>query len=121
MKSTLLEKSGFFPDYYLNVVNQSTPDELESIGKCKTDYERVSYLASLPFMKASDLKLELEFNGKSEEIASKLKESGNAAFKAKKWLDAMILYSQSLVALPLKGNGLYFFGLSMKICYKFCF
>uniref|UniRef100_T1GGT7 Uncharacterized protein n=1 Tax=Megaselia scalaris TaxID=36166 RepID=T1GGT7_MEGSC len=33
-----------------------------------------------------------------------MKESGNAAFKAKKWLDAMILYSQSLIAVPLKEN-----------------
>lgn len=105
MKSTLLEKTGFFPDYYLNVVNQSTPDELESIGKCRTDYDRVKYLDSLPFMKASDLKIELEFNGKSLDTAIKIKDTGNAAFKAKKWLDAMILYSQSLVALPLKGNG----------------
>lgn len=105
MKSTLLEKNGFFPEYYLNVVNQSTPDELENLGKCKTDYDRVKYLNSLPFMKSSDLKIELDFNGKSLEIATKMKESGNAAFKAKKWLDAMILYSQSFIALPLKGNG----------------
>lgn len=108
MKSTLLEKSGFFPDYYLNVINQSTPEELESIGKCKTDYDRVKYLGSLPFIKSSDLKIELEFTGKSLDIATKLKDAGNASFKAKKWLDAMILYSQSFVALPLKGNGWYF-------------
>lgn len=122
MKSTLLEKSGFFPEYYLNVINQSTPDELESIGKCKDDYSRVQHLNSLPFIKSSDLKIEKNLTGKSLEIATKMKESGNGAFKAKKWLDAMILYSQSLIALPLKGNGLYLFGLKLEIsliCYSF--
>lgn len=96
--------SGFFPDYYLNLKN-SIADfdvEIEKINECKNDLERVQFLENLKGLKEHDDELQIcqEFEGKSSTAASEFKERGNLAFKSKKWLEAMVLYTKSYIALP---------------------
>ncbi|XP_037950105.1 SET and MYND domain-containing protein 4-like [Teleopsis dalmanni] len=101
----LTEKSGFFPDYYLNLKNSnlsSFDKEIEKIAECHNDVERMAFVDQLTFVKErdDDLRVRREYNGKDSAIAADLKEKGNSAFKAKKWLEAMMLYTKSYVAVP---------------------
>jgi len=62
----------------------------------------VAYVEKLPWVQAGDANLVVnqEFAGKNASLAAEIKERATAAFKAKKWLEAMMLYTRSYVALP---------------------
>ncbi|XP_055917831.1 SET and MYND domain-containing protein 4 [Eupeodes corollae] len=97
---SLTEISGFFPEYYLNLRNVATETDIEKISQCTSDKKRMEYIDSLEFVRSNDLKIERTFEGKNSSTAAALKEKGNQAFKAMKWLEAMVLYSKSYIALP---------------------
>uniref|UniRef100_A0A1A9WP51 SET domain-containing protein n=1 Tax=Glossina brevipalpis TaxID=37001 RepID=A0A1A9WP51_9MUSC len=100
----LNRNNGFFTAYYLNLKN-SLKDfdlEVENIKHCKNDCERINFLDRLSGLQEQDHALNVKrvYEGKNAELAADLKEKGNMAFKAKKWLEAMILYSKGYIALP---------------------
>lgn len=96
----LTEISGFFPEYYLNLRNVCKEADIDNISQYKNDKSRMEFIDSLDFVRTNDLKIERKFDGKNGEAAAALKEKGNKAFKAMKWLEAMVLYSKSYIALP---------------------
>lgn len=101
---SLTETTGFFPEYYFNLKNcfKNFDEEIENIKLCKNDLERVKFLKNLKIVQEQEEKLPIqrEFKGKSNTIAAEFKEKGNLAFKSKQWLEAMVLYTKSYIALP---------------------
>ncbi|XP_037806669.1 SET and MYND domain-containing protein 4 [Lucilia sericata] len=101
---SFIERTGFFADYYLNLKNSinNFDEEIEKIKLCKNDLERVKFLKNLKGVPEQDDKLSIkrEFEGKNSGAAAEFKEKGNLAFKSKQWLEAMVLYTKSYVALP---------------------
>ncbi|KAH8299554.1 hypothetical protein KR044_002756 [Drosophila immigrans] len=105
MKSPLSQQKGFFAEYYLKlreVGAASCESDIAKLSGCGNDDERVAYVDQLSWVRSGDagLLVEREFKGKSATIAAELKERATAAFKQKKWLEAMLLYSRSYVSLP---------------------
>ncbi|XP_033155180.1 SET and MYND domain-containing protein 4 [Drosophila mauritiana] len=105
MKTPLSQKTGFFAEYYLKLKDQAGPNcesDIAKLSACKSDEERVAYVEKLPWVQAGDANLVVnqEFGGKNAFLAAEIKERATAAFKAKKWLEAMVLYTRSYVALP---------------------
>lgn len=105
MKLPLSQQKGFFAEYYLKLRDgggASCEADIAKLGTCGNDEERVAYVDQLAWVRAGDVGLQVqrEYAGKSAQIASELKERATAAFKQKKWLEAMLLYSRSYVALP---------------------
>lgn len=109
---TLVEKTGFFPDYYLNLKNSQSDVFDVQVGKiaaCRNDYERLVFVEQFPGVRENDEQLEVKrvFAGKNADMAAQHKEKGNQAFKAKDWFEAMLFYTRSYMALPEdKGNKL---------------
>lgn len=105
MKTPLSQTTGFFAEYYLKLKDQAgatcEPD-IAKLAACGSDEERVAYVEKLPWVQAGDANLVVnqEFAGKSAVLAAEIKESATSAFKAKKWLEAMVLYTRSYLALP---------------------
>ncbi|XP_061397445.1 SET and MYND domain-containing protein 4 [Musca vetustissima] len=104
MSSTLGEKN-YFASYYVQLKNsiEHFDEEVEKIGQCKNDLERVHFVENFKGLNEGQdeaLQIRREFRGKSAAIALDFKEKGNMAFKAQKWLEAMVLYTKSYVALP---------------------
>lgn len=102
---TLVEKTGFFPEYYLNLKNSQSDVFDVQIGKiaaCRNDYERLIFVEQFPGIREHDgqLQVKREFAGKNIDTAAQLKEKGNQAFKAKNWFEAMLFYTKSYMALP---------------------
>lgn len=101
---SITESAGLFAEYYLNIKNSLTnfEEEIEKIKLCKNDLERVKFLENFKGVIDQDEKLAIrrEFEGKSAELAADFKEKGNLAFKSKQWLEAMVLYTKSYIALP---------------------
>ncbi|XP_011192734.2 SET and MYND domain-containing protein 4 [Zeugodacus cucurbitae] len=102
---SLVEKTGFFPDYYLNLKNSQSDVFDVQIGKiaaCRNDYERLTFVEQFPGVRENDgqLQVKREFAGKNADTAAQLKEKGNQAFKAKNWFEAMLFYTKSYMALP---------------------
>uniref|UniRef100_A0A1A9UIY6 MYND-type domain-containing protein n=1 Tax=Glossina austeni TaxID=7395 RepID=A0A1A9UIY6_GLOAU len=95
---------GFFSAYYLNLKNnlKDFDLEVENIKHCRNDLERIEFLNRLSGLQEHDhaLNVRRSYEGKNADVAADFKEKGNIAFKAKKWLEAMILYSKSYIALP---------------------
>jgi len=105
MKTPLSQKTGFFAEYYLKLKDQAGTNcesDIAKLSSCKSDEERVAYVEKLPWVQAGDANLVVnqEFAGKNASLAAEIKERATAAFKAKKWLEAMMLYTRSYVALP---------------------
>lgn len=105
MKTPLSQKTGFFAEYYLKLKDQAGPNcesDIAKLSACKSDEERVAYVEKLPWVQAGDANLVVnqEFAGKNASLAAEIKERATAAFKAKKWLEAMMLYTRSYVVLP---------------------
>ncbi|TDG50660.1 hypothetical protein AWZ03_002964 [Drosophila navojoa] len=105
MKMPLSQKKGFFAEYYLKLREAggaSCEADIAKLSACGTDDERVAYVDQLPWVRAgdADLQVQREFNGKNATVAAELKERATTAFKQKKWLEAMLLYSRCYVTLP---------------------
>lgn len=105
MKTPLSQKSGFFADYYLKLKEEAgagCESDIAKLAACGSDEERVAYVEQLPWVRAGDANLVVnqEFAGKNASLAAEIKERATAAFKGKKWLEAMMLYTRSYVALP---------------------
>lgn len=104
MSSSLGERN-FFASYYVQLKNsiENFDEEVEKIAQCKNDLERVRFVESFKGLtdgRDEALQIRREFHGKSAATALDFKEKGNLAFKAQKWLEAMVLYTKSYVALP---------------------
>lgn len=102
---SLVQKTGFFPDYYLNLKNSQSDIFDVQIGKlaaCRNDYERLIFIEQFPGVREHDERLQVkrEFAGKNADTAAQFKENGNQAFKAKNWFEAMLFYTKSYMALP---------------------
>lgn len=105
MKLPLSQQKGFFAEYYLKLREAggaSCEADIAKLGACGNDEERVAYVDQLSWVRAGDagLQVQREYAGKNATIAGELKERATAAFKQKKWLEAMLLYSRSYLALP---------------------
>ncbi|BFG06135.1 SET and MYND domain-containing protein 4 [Drosophila madeirensis] len=107
MKTPLSQKTGFFAEYYLKLKEQagagaSCEADIAKLSECKSDEERVAYVDQLPWVQSGDANLLLrpEFDSKRAPLAAEIKERATAAFKAKKWLEAMVLYTRSYMSLP---------------------
>ncbi|KAH8415808.1 hypothetical protein KR222_001194 [Zaprionus bogoriensis] len=105
MKLPLSQQKGFFAEYYLKLREAggaSCESDIAKLDACGNDEERVAYVDQLAWVCGGDagLQVQREFAGKSATIAAELKERATGAFKQKKWLEAMLLYSRSYVALP---------------------
>ncbi|XP_030386848.1 SET and MYND domain-containing protein DDB_G0284059 [Scaptodrosophila lebanonensis] len=105
MKMPTGQQSAFFTEYYLKLkqAGGSTSDvDIAKLAACRNDDERVAFVDQLEWVRAcdSELLVKREFTGKNANVAAGLKERATQAFKAKKWLEAMMLYSRSYVALP---------------------
>ncbi|KAH8280291.1 hypothetical protein KR018_001592 [Drosophila ironensis] len=105
MKTPLSQKTGFFAEYYLKLKDQAgsgCESDIAKLSACGSDEERVAYVDQLPWVQAGDANLAVnqEFPGKSAALAAEIKERATAAFKAKKWLEAMVLYTRCYLALP---------------------
>lgn len=105
MKLPLSQQKGFFAEYYLKLREAggaSCEADIDKLGACGNDEERVAYVDQLSWVRAGDagLQVQREYAGKNATIAGELKERATAAFKQKKWLEAMLLYSRSYLALP---------------------
>ncbi|XP_036331884.1 SET and MYND domain-containing protein 4 [Rhagoletis pomonella] len=102
---SLVEKTGFFPDYYVNLKNSHLDIfdvEVAKIAACRNDYERLTFVEQFPGVRESDGQLQVKrvYVGKDADTAAQLKEKGNQAFKAKNWFEAMVFYTRSYLALP---------------------
>ncbi|ALC41289.1 CG7759 [Drosophila busckii] len=105
MKTPLSKQKGFFAEYYLNLRNaggDSCEADIAKLDTCGNDAERVAYVEQLEWVRAGDaaLQIEREYTGKSAQVAAEFKERATTAFKQKKWLEAMLLYSRNYVTLP---------------------
>lgn len=105
MKMPLSQQKGFFAEYYLKLREAggaSCETDIAKLSGCGNDDERVAYVDQLNWVRSGDagLQVQREFKGKSATVSAELKERATAAFKQKKWLEAMLLYSRSYVALP---------------------
>ncbi|XP_053964507.1 SET and MYND domain-containing protein 4 [Anastrepha ludens] len=102
---SLVEKTGFFPDYYLNLKNSQSSIfdvQVAKIAACRNDYERLTFVEQFPGVRERDAELQVRrvYAGKDADTAAQLKEKGNQAFKAKNWFEAMLFYTRSYMALP---------------------
>lgn len=101
---SFIEATGFFAEYYLNLKNsiQDFDKKIEQIKDCKNDLERIRFIENFECVQEHDDKLQIERATESKNVnaAADLKEKGNLAFKTKQWLEAMVLYTKSYIALP---------------------
>lgn len=105
MQLPLSQKKGFFAEYYLKLREAggaSCEADIAKLGTCGNDEERVAYVDQLSWVRDGDagLQVQREYAGKNGTVAAEFKERATAAFKQKKWLEAMLLYSRSYLALP---------------------
>ncbi|XP_068146195.1 SET and MYND domain-containing protein 4 [Drosophila tropicalis] len=105
MKTPLSQTTGFFAEYYLKLketAGSSCESDITKISKCQNDDERVAYVDQLEWVQKgdADLLVAQEFHNKDEKLAAEIKERATAAFKAKKWLEAMLLYTRNYITLP---------------------
>lgn len=105
MQLPLSQQKGFFAEYYLKLREAggaSCEADIAKLGTCGNDEERVAYVDQLSWVRDGDagLQVQREYAGKNATVAAEFKERATAAFKQKKWLEAMLLYSRSYLALP---------------------
>ncbi|EDW01344.1 SET and MYND domain-containing protein 4 [Drosophila grimshawi] len=105
MKLPLSQQKGFFAEYYLKLRaagGATCESDIAKLSTCGNDDERVAYVDQLSWVRDGDAELQVqrEFNGKSLTASAELKERATVSFKQKKWIEAMLLYSRSYVALP---------------------
>ena len=103
----LTEKSGFFPEYYLNIRNVCTENDINQFSTFQNDLERAQYVDRIKLVRDHDLKIKRKFVGKSAQQSLQYKEKGNLAFKNQKYIEALVLYTKSLIAIPAE-NSKYF-------------
>ncbi|XP_055378198.1 SET and MYND domain-containing protein 4 [Condylostylus longicornis] len=96
----LTEKPGFFPEYYQNIKNVVDDEIIKKFSIFENDFERVSYIENLKNVRDNDLKLQRTFHGKNLSQSMDYKEKGNLAFKNQRWIEALTLYSKSLIVAP---------------------
>lgn len=99
-----LGERNYFANYYVQLKNsiENFDNEVEKINLCKNDLERIQFVENFKGLHQQDdnLQIRREFQGKDAAAALVFKEKGNLAFKAQKWLESMVLYTKSYVALP---------------------
>lgn len=97
--------TGAFEIYYKNIKHsiKNFGKEVEKFGAFHTNLERITWICQLVELNELDQKwlpvLE-QFTGKAMCIADSCKDQGNEAFKARKWSEALKLYSASYISVP---------------------
>ncbi|XP_075166218.1 SET and MYND domain containing, class 4, member 3 isoform X1 [Haematobia irritans] len=104
MSAPQLSEKNYFANYYVELKNgcENFDQEVEKIKLCKNDLERIQFVENFKGLSGHDEKLQIrkESHGKNAAAGLDFKEKGNMAFKAQKWIEAMVLYTKSYVALP---------------------
>lgn len=91
--------------YYENAKDRIANFEsvVQKFGNLGSNLERMTWINQLPLLNELDekwLSVQQQYPGKAECVAISCKEQGNEAFKAKKWSEALRLYSASYISTP---------------------
>lgn len=96
------EPMNIYYDKIKNVTSIFNENE-EIFSNFTTNLERIQWICQVPKLNELDekcLPIQRQYPGKTDSIAAFHKEQGNAAFKVKKWSEALNDYSASYISVP---------------------